>query len=82
MTTSTAPTTAQHVSTTTAVVAPAPEKYAVERNSVALAPCGNNCPNSPQPRGSSSGALFRPDSGLPSSNASSAPTARPTRPNS
>jgi hypothetical protein len=38
----TAPATAQQVSTTIAVVAPAPEKYAVDRSSVPLAPCGNN----------------------------------------
>jgi hypothetical protein len=64
---SAAPATAQHVSTAIAVVAPAPEKYAVDRSSVPLAPCGNSWPRVPQPRGSISGALASPDSGLPSS---------------
>ena len=82
MATSTAPATAQQVSTTIALPAPAPSKNAVDRSSVALAPCGINCPKSPQPLGSISGALLSPDSGLPSSRDNSAPMISPTRPNS
>ena len=42
MTISPAPATAQQVSTTIAIVEPAPPKNAVERSSVAFAPCGNH----------------------------------------
>jgi hypothetical protein len=47
------------------MVEPAPPKNAVERSSVALAPCGNHWPNAPHPLGKSCGALAKPDNGLP-----------------
>ena len=61
---------------------PAPSKYAVDRRRVALAPWGSSWPNAPHPLGRISGALDNPESGLPSSMVTAAPTPRPALPNS
>jgi hypothetical protein len=72
MTISTAPVTAQQVSTMTGVLQPAPSKNAVDRSGVALAPEATAVRTHPT-RAGAVPALFRPDNGLPSSSASSAP---------